>query len=117
MSMTRKRSIKTAQIEMRIMHLFVQGTAQVAGAVTPLGFDRLGIKKIDRSAAGTYVITFKKAFRRAVMGFTQVTSNQVANLLVTVTSASAITVVNKTAAADVDFLLQVVGSEFAYDVE
>ena len=113
MSKSRRRSLSTAQINMRVMHFFINGSA--GAAVEVQGFDRFNAT-IVRNAAGDYTITFKTAFLRPVMGFCQVAQALAAGLVITAIIASSIRVKNQTAAVDVDFFLQVVGSEFAYDV-
>jgi len=100
---------------MRMMTVFVQGT--FAGAnITPLGFDRLGIKSITKTSPGIYVITVKTAFRRNVMAFVQAAGALAVAPVITSATTTAITVRNMTAAADFDFNLLIIGSEFAYDV-
>ena len=113
--MSRRRSLGTSQIQMRMMNIFVQGT--FAGAnITPLGFDRLNVKTITKVSPGIYTIVFKTAFRRNVQVFIQNTTTAIVAPTITSASATSITVRNMTAAADFDFNLLVIGSEFGYDV-
>ena len=115
MTMSRRRSLGTAQIGMRMMNIFVRGSLGTP-TIAPLGFDRLNVKSITRTSAGIYVITFKTAFIRNVTPFIQNTSVAIVAPTITSASATSVTVRNMTAAADFDFNLLVIGSEFGYDV-
>jgi hypothetical protein len=94
------------------MFLFID-----ADALEPklLGFDRMGAK-LERNAAGDYTIKINRAFNRPVMGFPVIAEDADASFAITEVTANSIRIVNKLG-EDVDFFLQVIGSEFAYDIE
>lgn len=116
MSKERRRGIRTEQLRMREMNIFVTGTDP--DPITPLGFDRFGVS-IAKGGTGNYTITILSAFGRDdIMGFASPVSVEGGTRIANVTrnSMQVLTYDMAGAPLDMDFMLRILGSEFNYDI-
>lgn len=116
MSKERFRSIKSAQIKLRMIMVHVDGTAGTPAATS---FDKFGVTSVTDLGAGSYRIIFNRPFARAckLAGWSTETAQRVVE--VTATDVDRITVQCRDlagVAADVDIFLTVVGSDSSYDI-
>ena len=117
MSKERRRGIRTTQLRMREMNIFVTGT-DAGPAITPLGFDRFGVS-ILKNGTGDYTVSILSAFGRDdIMGWVQMVTNDGVSSIGAVSrnSMQILTFDNAGTPADRVFMLRIVGSEFNYDI-
>lgn len=69
MSKERRRSIGTAQLKMRLIQFYFDGTE--GASPTAAGFDQFVISSITRVQTGQYTVVFAKPFERACRAFAQ----------------------------------------------
>ena len=118
MSKERRRSISTAQVKMREMDIFVDGTVTTPVAA---GFDEFGIKSVTDTGTGDYLITLNAAFGRDdIMAFAQSTTTGVLCEIGAVTRNSVqvlcFDVATGATPTDGAFFLRILGSEFNYNI-
>lgn len=118
MSKERKRSIKTAQLKMRMLNLILNGTP---GTPVAIGFDRFGVSSVTDNGVGDYTVIFKNPFERACQcaGLAIITADCIG--IVTAVASDRITVktfdaTDGTTAKEADMYLNVIGSDARYDV-
>jgi len=114
MSKDRKRSITTAQVSLRTLVVKVASTATVPVAES---FDRFGIASITDLGVGNFTVIFKAPFERDCLpvgglvfgaGAVEVTAVAYDRVTVQVSDLAG-------AAADLDFSLQIMGSDSRFD--
>lgn len=116
MSKERRRTVRTAQVRMREMDLLIADTL-----TTPVaqGFDRFGVSSVTDDGPGVYTINIANAFGRDdIMGFVTACSAPGYGQITAVTRNTIQVSMFDTAgaAADIDFFIRILGSEFNYDI-
>lgn len=118
MSKSRKRSISSAQLKMRMLNLILNGTP---GTPVAIGYDQFGVSSVIDNGPGDYTVVFKDPFERACQcaGLVIITADCIG--IVTAVAFDRITVktfdaTDGTTAKEADMYLNVVGSDARYNV-
>ena len=106
-----KRSIKTAQVNLREINLKVNGTAATP---TATGLDEYGVKQVIDGGTGLLTIIFKAPFlgEVAVKSISMITADADAHVVAVAYDRATIQARVAGANADADYYLCVLGSDF-----